>query len=80
MVEKYRENLNKLRGYRFDSGYDDEFRFISTNSRALSLELINNGIEHTFEEYNGDHRNKVWGKNGRLYTHVLPYFWQLLDH
>jgi len=80
MVENYRENLNKLRGYRFDSGYDDEFRFISTNSRALSLELINNGIEHTFEEYNGDHRNKVWGKNGRLYTHVLPYFWQLLDH
>ena len=79
MVQKYRENLYKLRGYRFDSGYADEYRFIPVNNRLLSLELTNNGVEHIFEEYTGDHRNKVWGKNGRLYQLVFPYFWSLLD-
>ena len=78
MVEKYRTNLMKLRGIRFDSGYEDEFRFIPVNSRALSTELTNNGIDHVFEEYNGDHRNRIWGKNGRMITEVLPYFWELL--
>jgi S-formylglutathione hydrolase FrmB len=79
MVEKYRANLQRLRGYRFDSGYEDEFRFIPPNCRAFSLELTNNGIEHEFEEYNGDHRNKMWGREGRLATEVLPYFSRLLD-
>ncbi len=78
MVAKYRSNLRKLRAIRFDSGYEDEFKFIPVNSRALSAELTNNGIEHVFEEYNGDHRNRMWGKNGRMMTEVLPYFWDLL--
>ena len=78
MVTKYRSNLLKLRGLRFDSGYEDEFKFIPVNSRRLSSELINNGIEHTFEEYNGDHRNRLWGKMGRIHTEILPYFWDLI--
>jgi S-formylglutathione hydrolase FrmB len=80
MVAKYRANLTRLRGYRFDSGYEDEFRFIPPNCRAFSTELTNNGIDHEFEEYNGDHRNRMWGRGGRLMTEVLPYFSQLLDH
>ena len=80
MVAKYRANLSKLRGLRFDSGYEDEFKFIPVNSRAFSAELTNNGIEHVFEEYNGDHRNRMWGREGRLYTEVLPYFTLLLEH
>jgi S-formylglutathione hydrolase FrmB len=80
MVAKYRANLSKLRGFRFDSGYEDEFKFIPVNSRAFSAELTNNGIEHVFEEYNGDHRNRMWGRGGRLYTEVLPYFTLLLEH
>ncbi len=78
MVKKYRQNLMKLRGLRFDSGYEDEFRLIPVNSRRLSSELTNNGIEHIFEEYNGDHRNRMWGKDGRLRTEVLPYIWELI--
>lgn len=78
MVEKYRSNLLKLRGLRFDSGYEDEFKFIPINSRLFSTELTNNGIEHIFEEYNGDHRNRMWGRQGRLFTEVLPYMWDLL--
>ena len=79
MVKKYRSNLTKLRGLRFDSGYEDEYLFIPHNCRALSAELTGNGIEHIFEEYNGDHRNRLHGRTGRLYTEVLPYFWLLLD-
>lgn len=78
MVRRYRDNLRKLRGLRFDSGYEDEFQFIPVNSRRLSSELTNNGIEHTFEEYNGDHRNRLWGKRGRLYTEVFPYLWDFV--
>jgi S-formylglutathione hydrolase FrmB len=79
MVGKYRPNLSKLRGLRFDSGYEDEYRFIPVNCRALSTALTGSGIDHIFEEYNGDHRNRIWGRNGRLYTEVLPYFGQLLE-
>jgi len=80
MVRTYRANLLKLRGFRFDSGYEDEFKFIPVNSRALSAELTKNGVEHVFEEYNGDHRNRLWGKNGRLISEVLPFFWFNLEH
>lgn len=79
MVKKYRDNLNKLKGYRFDSGYRDEFLFIPLTSREFSNELKNNGILHTFEEYNGDHRNRLPGKYGRMITEVFPYFWDHLQ-
>lgn len=79
MVKKYRTNLLKLRGLRFDSGYEDEYKFIPPNSRAFSAALTSNGIDHILEEYNGDHRNRLWGRMGRIYTEVLPYFWLLLD-
>jgi hypothetical protein len=79
MVDTYRGNLLKLRGLRFDSGYEDEFLHIPPTARALSTELTARGIEHTFEEYNGDHRNRLWGRTGRLATEVFPYFWLLLE-
>lgn len=79
MVEKYAANLRKLRGLRFDSGYEDEFTHIPLTARALSAALTARGIEHVFEEYNGDHRNRMMGRTGRLANEVLPYFWLLLD-
>lgn len=79
MVKEYKGNLTQLRGLRFDSGYEDEFKFIPVNSRALSAELTKHGVDHIFEEYNGDHRNRMWSRKGRLYNEVLPFFWLLLD-
>ena len=79
MVEKYASNLRKLRGFRFDSGYGDEFTHIPPTARALSAALTARGIAHVFEEYNGDHRNRMMGRTGRLANEVLPYFWLLLD-
>jgi S-formylglutathione hydrolase FrmB len=79
MVTRYRGNLQKLRGLRFDSGWDDEYSHIVLQSRELSRTLTSQGIEHIFEEYNGDHRNRLRGRTGRLYLAVLPYFGLLLD-
>ncbi len=79
MVEEYSGNLSKLRGLRFDSGYEDQFTHIPPTSRAFSAALTARGVDHVFEEYNGDHRNRLWGRGGRIATEVLPYFWRLLD-
>ena len=79
MVTQYKANIMKLRGIRFDTAWEDEFPHIPITTRALSHKLTELGVDHIFEEYNGDHRNRMWGKTGRLYTEVLPYFWFLLD-
>jgi hypothetical protein len=79
MVRHYRGNLQKLRGLRFDSGWDDEFSHIVLQARELSRTLTSQGIEHIFEEYNGDHRNRLTGRTGRFYLAVLPYFGLLLQ-
>lgn len=73
MAEKYKENLLKLRAIKFDSGFDDEFQFIPINSRLFSKKLTALSIPHQFEEYNGDHRNRLWGLKGRIYNDVLPF-------
>ena len=80
MLERYQENMKRLAGLRFDSGYDDEFTHIPITSRAFSRRLTELGIDHIFEEYNGDHRNRLWGRQGRLYNEVLPWFSLLLKH
>lgn len=79
MVAQYKTNLLKLRGIRFDTAWQDEFTHIPITTRALSHKLTDMAVDHTFEEYNGDHRNRMWGRNGRLYTEVLPYFWRMLE-
>jgi len=79
MVDRYVANLKNLRGLKFDSGYDDEFPHIPPTSRALSAALKKNGVEHVFEEYNGDHRNRMMGRTGRLANEIFPFFWMLLD-
>lgn len=79
MAAQYKSNLLKLRGIRFDTAWEDEFTHIPITTRALSHKLTDLGVDHIFEEYNGNHRNRMWGRTGRLYTEVLPYFWLLLD-
>jgi uncharacterized protein (TIGR03067 family) len=78
MVKRYQDNLRSLRGLRLDTAWEDEYTHIPLTTRALSRELTNLGIDHIFEEYNGDHRNRRWGRNGRIYGTLLPYFWFLL--
>ena len=79
MAPRYKANLLRLRGLRLDTAWEDEFTHIPGITRALAHKLTDMGVDYIFEEYNGNHRNRMWGRTGRLYTQVLPYFWLLLD-
>lgn len=79
MAPTHADALRQLRGLRFDSAFEDEFAHIPIATRAFSRVLDSLGVAHTFEMYNGDHRNRLWGPEGRLYTAALPFFSRLLD-
>ena len=76
MAGKYKSNLLKLKAIGFDSGDKDDSRFIITNNRLLSKKLNTTGIPHRFEEYDGDHGNKLWGLDGRIYNRLLPFVFE----
>lgn len=78
LAPRFRDNLLQLRGLRFDAGSRDEFTHIPFTSGELSRVLSDLGVPHVYEEYNGDHRNRLWGQTGRMYTEVLPWFSLLL--
>ena len=80
MIEAYLARSMVLSGLRFDSAFTDEFTHIPPTTKAFSEALTEKGVPHVFEMYNGDHRNRLWGEGGRLYTEVLPYFSRLLTH
>ena len=76
MVAEYTSNLLKLRGIYIDYGVQEEFSHIPAGSLALSRELSEHGIPHTFEVYQGDHNRRI---PERLETRVLPFFSRLLN-
>lgn len=71
MVAEYTSNLLSLRGIYIDYGVQEEFSHIPAGSLALSRELSEHGIPHTFEVYQGDHNRRI---PERLETRVLPFF------
>ena len=72
-------NIAKLSALRFDTAWEDEFPHIPITARAYARELDKAGVAFRFDEYNGDHRNRLWGRNGRLYADVLPFIWRNLE-
>lgn len=74
LVDHYRDNLRDLRGIEFDAGLQDAPHII-TGSRLFSDALTRNGIEHQYEQYEGDHNNRV---NERFATRVIPFLSQKL--
>ena len=78
MVPLYVDNLRNLRALRFDSGRYDEYTHIHPTNLALSKLLNELAIPHVYEAYNGDHRDRMWGDEGRLTTEVLPFFSRML--
>jgi S-formylglutathione hydrolase FrmB len=79
MAKKYKSNLLKLRGIMFDAGDQDEWKFIVINNRLFSKKLSSLHIHHKFEEYQGDHRNKIWGLNGRIFNDMLPFVFDKME-
>ena len=63
-----------VRSIRFDSGRYDEYTHIPPTNLALSEKLVELDVPHVFEDYQGDHRDRMWGEEGRIATEVLPFF------
>jgi hypothetical protein len=73
MVDKYVDNLRKLRALKLDWGRNDASRF-PLQCEMFSQKLENLGIEHFAEEYIGNHVNKIWTTDGRVLNDLLPFF------
>lgn len=74
MVRQYRSNLSKLRAIVLDIGKQDTDNL--TGVRDLDRALTGNGIRHEYEEYKGEHGNKV---PERIETKALPFFSRVLE-
>ena len=73
MVDKYANNLRKLKALKLDWGRNDASRF-PIQCGMFSQRLENLGIEHFSEEYIGNHGNKIWTLDGRVLNDLLPFF------
>ena len=74
MIGKYADNLNSLRGFKFDWNRSDaNFDHVYAN-QAFTRKLREYGISHQAEEYNGTWDDSNWGTDGRFFTEVLPFF------
>lgn len=72
LVERYPDNLRRLKGIHLDVGAEDEYAQISAGARALSQELASRGIAHTFQVYaEGTHTSMI---RQRIETSLLPFF------
>ncbi len=76
MTTYYKSNLRKLHAIKFDSGTADDSQFIIENNQLLSQKLKQLRIPHEFEEYIGNHNNKLWGLQGRIYNSLLPFVYK----
>jgi pimeloyl-ACP methyl ester carboxylesterase len=74
MIPQYADNLKSLRGFKFDWTRDDaNYDHVYAN-QSFTRKLIEFGVAHGAEEYNGPFDESNWGINGRIYTEVLPFF------
>ena len=78
MVDKYANNLRKLKALKLDWGRNDASRF-PIQCGMFSQRLENLGIEHFAEEYIGNHVNKIWTSDGRVLNDLLPFFNEYLS-
>ncbi|RAJ95735.1 putative esterase [Larkinella arboricola] len=69
MIDQYIPNLKKLNAIAFDAGSKDES--IAASIKVLDGVLNNYKIKHTYEEYEGDHVNRI---AERIEKKVLQFF------
>jgi enterochelin esterase-like enzyme len=73
MLPKYAENMKKLRGFKMDWGrYDENPDHVYANQKFTRM-LEDFGVQHEAEEYGGNHWNRYWQADGRVYEEVLPF-------
>ena len=54
LVDKYADNLRRLKGIYVDCGWRDQYH-IHYGTRVLSKRLAAAGIRHVYEEFDDDH-------------------------
>jgi S-formylglutathione hydrolase len=69
LLGHYRDNLSDLQGIAFDVGLQDAPHII-TGARLFSDALTRSGIEHQYQQYEGDHNHQL---SERIATWVLPF-------
>jgi S-formylglutathione hydrolase FrmB len=79
MTDMYKKNLLKLKAIKFDVSNKEDFKLLELNNNLLSKKLTALKVPHQFEQYDGDHRNKLWGLQGRIYNDVLPFVFNNLE-
>jgi enterochelin esterase-like enzyme len=68
MLDQHVPALKTYSAIAIDVGTGDPLR---TSNKALDEALTRSAIAHTYEEYDGDHTNRV---GDRIERHVLPFF------
>jgi S-formylglutathione hydrolase FrmB len=68
MVDQYVPNLKRYRAIAIDVGDKDP---LGASNVDLDKALTRLGVAHTFEQYDGDHTNRV---GARFPSHLLPFF------
>lgn len=68
-LDQYVSNIKQLHALAFDAGSKDES--IAANNKILDSMLTSYQIPHTYEEYDGDHINRI---AERIEQKMLPFF------
>ena len=74
LVPSRKTNLRQLRGFKFDCGSSDQL--VIANNQSFARALTEVGIPFEFEEYDGNHVNRI---RERIETLVLPFFSEILE-
>ena len=73
LVPSLEDNLKMIKAIRFDCGLSDNL-IGDSRAYANALEILK--IPYVYEEYEGDHINKI---RERFETKVLPFFSEILE-
>jgi S-formylglutathione hydrolase len=73
-LHQYIPNIRQLKGLAFDAGH--EHKSIAASIKVLDQVLTGYGIAHVYEEYQGNHINRV---AERIEVKMLPFFAEKLS-
>lgn len=73
-VGRYAANLKRLNGLKLDWGRNDPVVDHIVSLQAFTHALDEFGIPYEAEEYHGGWGERHWGRAGRIYTDMLPFF------
>jgi S-formylglutathione hydrolase FrmB len=71
LLPSHQAALRQLRAIQFDCGLSDQIEGLLEANRLFAQALTKAGIPHRFEEYDGNHSNRI---RERVVMKVLPFF------